>query len=304
MSQHAPEISVIIPTYNRPDFLTRSAKSALSQSFADIEVIAIDDCSPANYEAACAELSDPRFRYIRLEKNQGAAGARNAGVREARGRFIAFLDDDDWWETGKLASQMNFIAGAALKDAGNFVLFSMVRRLKLNWLKEVAPVHAPRPEEDILEYRFARRGLIHLSTVLLPRTLARDVPFDTDLPRNEDILFFSMCQHAGARFFLCPEVHATLDFRHTQGRLRMGGELGKMESIAGRLAPYTSPKGLLGYRATFIAPRLAASSRPGESLRLITGALAQGALSPKNAAICTLNAALGWIRSFRSRGPA
>ena len=91
-------ISVIIPTYNRRDKVTYAVKSVLDQTYSNIEVIIIDDASTDNTEAEIKKIKDDRIRYIYLEKNHGAAGARNVGIKEANGTYIAFQDSDDIWE--------------------------------------------------------------------------------------------------------------------------------------------------------------------------------------------------------------
>ncbi|TVP59428.1 MAG: glycosyltransferase family 2 protein [Nodularia sp. (in: Bacteria)] len=86
-----PLLSIIIPTYNRPQLLPRAVKSALAQTLEDIEVIVVDDASnqPVNLPA------HPQLKIIRLSKNGGTAAARNIGAKTARGRWITYLDDDD-----------------------------------------------------------------------------------------------------------------------------------------------------------------------------------------------------------------
>jgi GT2 family glycosyltransferase len=86
-----PAISIIIPTYNRPHLLPRAVKSALEQTVDDVEVIVVDDASPAHVNLP----EHPRLRIVRLSVNSGAAAARNAGALVARGRWITYLDDDD-----------------------------------------------------------------------------------------------------------------------------------------------------------------------------------------------------------------
>ena len=78
--------------------------SALAQEGVDLEIIVVDDCSPTDLQPALAGFSDP-IRYHRMERNGGANRARNEGVRQARGRYVAFLDDDDIWLPHKLERQ-------------------------------------------------------------------------------------------------------------------------------------------------------------------------------------------------------
>ena len=86
-----PKLSIIIPTRDRPQLLPRAVQSALSQTMTDLEVIVVDDASTQPVDLA----ADPRLRIIRLSQARGGAGARNVGTEAARGRWIAYLDDDD-----------------------------------------------------------------------------------------------------------------------------------------------------------------------------------------------------------------
>ena len=102
-----PLVSVIIPTFNRGYCLEESIRSVLQQSFADFELIVVDDGSTDNTSELVARF--PAVKLIRLEKNRGVSFARNRGMVEAQGDCIAFLDSDDLWEKDKLASQVKWI---------------------------------------------------------------------------------------------------------------------------------------------------------------------------------------------------
>jgi glycosyltransferase involved in cell wall biosynthesis len=98
-----PEVSVIIPTYNRDHIVSRAVKIALSQSFRDIEVIIIDDGSTDNTVSVIASIKDPRIKYFRQE-HRGLSAACNHGQRNAVGNYIANLDSDDVWPENYLES--------------------------------------------------------------------------------------------------------------------------------------------------------------------------------------------------------
>lgn len=106
---NAPRVTVILPTYNRERLLPRSIRSVLCQTFQDFELLVVDDGSMDNTREVVAGIADPRLRYLRLEKNSGVSSARNAGIREARGDFIAFQDSDDEWLPDKLARQLQLL---------------------------------------------------------------------------------------------------------------------------------------------------------------------------------------------------
>ena len=99
-----PLVSVVIPTYNRHRVLVRAIRSVLDQDFTDFELLVIDDGSTDGTARVVADLTDPRIRYWRLGTNQGVGPARCEGVSRSRGAFVAFLDHDDSWKPGKLAT--------------------------------------------------------------------------------------------------------------------------------------------------------------------------------------------------------
>ncbi len=100
-----PIISVVIPTYNRAAFICRAVDSALGQTYAPLEVVVVDDGSKDDTREVLRKYGD-RIRYVAKE-NGGVSSARNVGVREATGEYIAFLDSDDTWVPEKLAVQMD-----------------------------------------------------------------------------------------------------------------------------------------------------------------------------------------------------
>jgi len=102
----APSVSVVIPTYNRLGTLPRALESVLRQTYDDIEVIVVDDCSADGSWEYLQSISDPRLRVVRHETNRGGSAARNTGIKAARADLIAFQDSDDEWLVTKLATQI------------------------------------------------------------------------------------------------------------------------------------------------------------------------------------------------------
>ncbi len=102
-----PNISVIIPTYNRKDFLLTTVESVINQTFHDFELLIIDDGSTDNTRDFISQYNDSRIRYYYLKKNKGPSFARNFGIKKSRADFIAFLDSDDRWKKDKLKIQYN-----------------------------------------------------------------------------------------------------------------------------------------------------------------------------------------------------
>jgi len=105
-----PLVSVIMPTHNRAGLIGQSLRSVLDQTCQDFEILVADDASTDDTEAVTAALGDPRIRYERLPRAGRPAVPRNAALRRARGRYIAFLDSDDLWLPAKLERQLDLLA--------------------------------------------------------------------------------------------------------------------------------------------------------------------------------------------------
>ena len=102
-------VSIIMPTYNCGRFIAESIRSVLAQTYTNWELIIVDDCSTDKTEDVVAYFDDPRIHYLKNEQNEGAALTRNRALREAKGRYIAFLDSDDLWLPTKLERQIAFL---------------------------------------------------------------------------------------------------------------------------------------------------------------------------------------------------
>ena len=107
-----PVISVIMPAYQAGKYIGQAIESVQRQNCREKwELIIIDDCSLDDTAQAVRRYqADPRIRYVRKKRNEGVAAARNLGIRMARGKYVAFLDADDWWDADKLILQMKCMA--------------------------------------------------------------------------------------------------------------------------------------------------------------------------------------------------
>lgn len=184
-----PEVSVVIPTFSRADLVTRAVRGALAQSVRDIEVIVVIDGPDQATRSALDAIGDPRLRVVGLPEQGGAPNARNIGVRQARARWTALLDDDDEWLPDKLAVQLELAAGSrAPLPVVASRLISRTPRAEF-----VIPRRLPDPGEPLCEYLTVRRGLFHgdgfiqTSTILAPTDLLRQVPFTVGLPRLQEL---------------------------------------------------------------------------------------------------------------------
>ncbi len=103
------KISVIIPTYNREKTILRSINSVLNQTHPVDEIIVVDDCGSDNTASLVGSIANGKIKYVKLDENRGAAGARNYGVSVAGYDWIAFHDSDDEWHPDKIEKQVNYI---------------------------------------------------------------------------------------------------------------------------------------------------------------------------------------------------
>ena len=104
-----PLVSVVIPSYNSGKFISETLKSVSSQTYEEIEIIVVDDCSTDNTIEIIKKHNDPRLVLIQLEKNKGVANARNVGIANSKGTYIAFVDSDDVWIKDKLKKQIKIM---------------------------------------------------------------------------------------------------------------------------------------------------------------------------------------------------
>ena len=181
-------VSVVIPTRNRPQIVARGVGTALAQTLQSIEVIVIIDGPDQETVNVLSQIVDPRLRVIELSKNIGPSGARNTGVREAKGTWIAFLDDDDEWLPQKLERQLE-VANNSHYD------FPVVASRFISQTPKgefIRPTRLPNLSEPLSEYLFARNsffkeeGCIQTSTIFVQKELMQKMPLEEKFYRHED----------------------------------------------------------------------------------------------------------------------
>ena len=163
-------ISVVVPVYNLEKYITETLDSILAQDVSDMEIVLVDDMSKDSSVSIIKEYSashpDARIRLIEPGTKLKACGARNLGIREARGRYIAFLDADDLWEKEKLEHQL-----AYLKDNNAEFVFTAYEFANSDGVGNGSVVHVPK----ILPYKKAlHQTIIFTSTVMIDRNIVTD----------------------------------------------------------------------------------------------------------------------------------
>src|SRR5258708_6981840 len=101
-----PLVSVIVPTHNRPAFLRKTLQTILQQTYQNMEILIISNGFNAHNKKVCEDFSDKRLFYFEQENSGGPASTRNCGIKRARGKYVAFCDDDDLWMQDKLEKQV------------------------------------------------------------------------------------------------------------------------------------------------------------------------------------------------------
>ena len=180
---NGPKVTIIVPTYNRPNLLPRAIKSILNQTFTDYEIIIVDDASTDHTPEVLSEFNDPRIRSFRHKINKGQSAARNLGIYHARGEYIAFLDDDDECVPTRLEDQV------ALLDASPAEV-----GIVYGWMSkhddstgEIENERGSVLNGDVFELALTGKNIMVTITMLVRSHVAREIGgFDERLSMGED----------------------------------------------------------------------------------------------------------------------
>jgi len=176
-----PEVSVVIPTFNRSNYVRLAIQSVLDQTFEDFEIIVVDDASTDNTAEVIEKFDDERIRTIHHRRNQGGSAARNTGIRCSKGEFIAFLDDDDLWMKNKLERQLDLI----YKSNGTSIVYTHVKLVNENG--ETISFYMPSFRGNILLILLKKNYVGSCSSVLVRKECFSKVGlFDENLQAAQD----------------------------------------------------------------------------------------------------------------------
>lgn len=132
-------VSIIMPSWNTGDYIAESIKSVIDQTYVNWELIIVDDCSSDNTDDVVASFKDDRIKYLKNEKNCGAALTRNRALREAQGEWISFLDSDDLWDSKKIEKMLDYMKK-------NGYVFAYHEYEKINERSEKMNIYVSGPE--------------------------------------------------------------------------------------------------------------------------------------------------------------
>jgi len=187
-----PIVSAIIPAYNCSLYIKQAIESVLIQDI-PLEIIVINDCSQDNLEKVIEQyLEMDNFVYVKNEINLGVAASRNKGVGLARGRYIAFLDADDWWSPDKLKKQMEIM------DTNKYVICFTGRKIVNSaglYIKTIIP------SKQIVNYNILlHHNSISCSSVMLAKKIAYEHPMRNDEYHEDYINWLEVLKNHGLAF--------------------------------------------------------------------------------------------------------
>ena len=214
-----PLVTVYIPTFNRLELLQRAVESVRNQTYKNLEIIVVDDCSTDGTQEYLMKLSkeDERVRYFLKEKNSGACVSRNIAIENAKGEFVTGLDDDDFFEKNRINM---FLKAWFVKGKTTKILYSLYKRktkdgvlLPLEGIKKYC-IKKKIMHQDLL-YFFYIGNQIFTETNLLKKNL-----FDKDMPAWQDF----ECYYRFLKTFKCfaelvPESSYVVDVSHPHERI-------------------------------------------------------------------------------------
>lgn len=185
MNEHYPKISVIMPVYNGEDVIRYALNSLLWQTCEDWECIIVNDGSTDGTKDILDSLSDTRFRIVHLVKNGGRGNARQKALELVRGKYIAFLDADDWYTPEKLKEQSDFLEKNQDVDLIGGAVLSYGNKSSIKTTRGAGT-------GKIYIYRGGPLHLIH-GNVMFRTVIADGVSYNTTYDYGEDEDFMSRC---------------------------------------------------------------------------------------------------------------
>lgn len=193
-------VSIIMPSYNTAKFISLSIESVIAQTYENWELIIVDDCSCDKTDDIVAAFvgDDRRIRYLKNEKNSGAAVSRNRALKEAKGKWIAFLDSDDLWAASKLEKQIRF-----MENNGYRFSYTMYKEIDENSQSLNRVVYGPKKITKRKMFNYCWMGCL---TVMYDAESVGLIQIE-DLKKNNDYaMWLKICKKEDC--FLLDEVLA------------------------------------------------------------------------------------------------
>ena len=214
-----PLVSVIIPNYKRVIELKRSIISVINQSYKNLEILVIDDCSPNinKIKELINSLKDIRIVLIKQKENKGGGAARNRGILTAKGKYIAFLDSDDTLDEENINQKVK-IAENFKKD---FLIYNKID-IRGPYKNPILPKRAINDNELVSEYIFMNGGIIQSSAIFLNTSLAIKCLFEEAFPRHQDLDFIFKVEKNNAQFIFIEQILTTVYWTKAPNPIKKG----------------------------------------------------------------------------------
>jgi glycosyltransferase involved in cell wall biosynthesis len=277
----APFFSVVIPVYNRAQVFAMALQSVLDQTEQDFEIIVVDDGSTDDPKSAIDRYADSRIRFVRQE-NKGGGTARNAGIDLARGRFIAFLDSDDWFLPSHLATMRHLLEGT--EGIAGYARMIVDRGKGRTFMK---PPRAIRADEHMATYLLCDRGFVPTTTLVVGTSMAKQVRYSEALPYAQDTDFAIRLFLAGCRFVMSEEPGAVWRDAYSPNRASAGRKGARLIGWLEAMRPRIPEEAYRGGRGWTVAKGVVTTNFL-RALGLYLGAVVRGCYRPKMAAIVFL----------------
>ncbi|KVO52031.1 hypothetical protein WT77_20675 [Burkholderia stagnalis] len=251
-----PLISVVIPTYNRAHTIERAIRSVLGQTYAQVEIVIVDDCSTDDTERVVRAIGAGCLTYVRNDRNLRGGASRNRGVSLAKGELIAFLDSDDEWKPDKLALQVREIGRAA--DPARTVCYTRLLLCHPGG-HLLQPDRGLAAGEPVADYLFRHGGYMQTSSLLMPAELLRAHPFDVSLKKHQDWDLTLRLERDGCAFRY---IDAPLTIWHQDGEQRVSDlvDIGGSVAWIERFRNVIPTAAFWGFMVRIVVPELAKTS--------------------------------------------
>lgn len=189
-------VSIIMPNYNCAKFIKATIESVINQTYSNWEILFVDDCSTDNSIEIVKNFNDDRIQIFCNEKNSGAAVSRNKALREAKGRWIAFLDSDDVWVKDKLEKQIKFMT-----ENGYAFSYAQYKEIGESGDDLYKLVSGPKKIGKKRQFDYCWQGCL---TVMYDSNVVGVVQIEDIKKNNDYAIWLKVCKKA--KCYLYPEV--------------------------------------------------------------------------------------------------
>ncbi len=180
-------VSIIMPSYNTAPYIAESIRSVIAQTYTDWELIIVDDASTDSTDEVVKDLSS-KIHYLKNDRNRGAAYSRNRALREAKGKWIAFLDSDDIWTPDKLEKQIAFMT-----KNGYAFSYTRYEEMDENGTPTGTIVSGPKRITKTGMYNYCWPGCL---TVMYDRDVVGDIQIAEIQKNNDYAMWLKICRKA------------------------------------------------------------------------------------------------------------